>query len=53
MCRKLSPFLHRLINSAGISAFNTAKDMQLIRHNMLYVSRLRALQLSSRQRYIA
>ena len=47
------PFLHRSINRAGITTYNTAKHMQLIGYNMLDVSRLRALQLSSRQRYIA
>ena len=39
-------FLHRLFNRAG----NTATH---IGYNMLDVSRLRALQLSSRQSYIA
>ena len=47
------PFLHRLSNRAEITAHNTATYMQLIGYNMLDVSRLRALQLSSRQRYIA
>ena len=50
---KKLPFLHRMINSAGITANNTATHMQLIGYNMRDVSRLRALQLSSRQRYIA
>ena len=50
---KYLPFLHRLINRAGITSHNTATDMQLIGYNMLDVSPLRALQLSSRQRYIA
>ena len=50
---KLLPFLHRLINRTGITAHTTAIHMQLIGYNMLDVSRLRALQLSSRQRYIA
>ena len=45
--------LHRLINRAGITAHNTATHMQLIAYNMLGVSRLCALQRSSRQRYIA
>ena len=49
--KKLS-FLHRLINIAGITAQNTATYMQLIGYNMLDVSRLHVLQLSSRQRYI-
>ena len=39
-----------LINRAGI---NTAAYMKLIGYNMLDFSRLRALRLSSRQRYIA
>ena len=47
------PFLHRLINRAGITAHNTATHMQLIGYNMRDVSPLRALQLSSRQRYMA
>ena len=51
--RQMLPFLHRLSNRAGIIAHNTATYMQLIHYNMLDVSRLRALQLSSRQRYIA
>ena len=46
-------FLHRLINRAGITTHNTATHMQLIGNNMLDVSCLRALQLSSRQRYVA
>ena len=50
---KQLPFLHRLINSAGITAHNTATYTHLICYKMLDVSRLRALQLSSRQRYIA
>ena len=50
---KKLPFLHRLINRAGITAHNTSTHMQLIGYNMLVVIRLRALQLSSRQRYIA
>ena len=45
---KYLPFLHRLINRAGITSHNTATDMQLIGYNMLDVSPLRALQLSSR-----
>ena len=45
-------FFHRLSNRAGITAHNTATYMQLIGYNILDVSRLRALQLSSRQRYI-
>ena len=47
------PFLHRLINRAGITALNTATHMQLIIYSVLDVSRLRALQLSPGQRYIA
>ena len=50
---KYLPFLHRLINRVGITAHNTATHMQLIGYKMFDVSRLRALQLSSRQRYIA
>ena len=50
---KQLPFLHRLINRTGITAHHTATHMHLISDNMLDVSRLRALQLSSRQRYIA
>ena len=50
---KWSPFLHRLTNRAENLAHTTATHMQLISHNMNYVSRLRSLQLSSRQRYIA
>ena len=46
-------FLHRLINRAGITAHNNAIYMQLIGYNMLDASRIHALQLSSRQRYIA
>ena len=38
---------------ARITAHNTATHMQLMGYNMLDVSRLRAVQLSSRQRYIA
>ena len=45
--------LHRLGNRAGITANNTATYMQLIGYNMLDVSHISALQLSSRQRYIA
>ena len=47
------PFLHHFINRAGITAHNTATHMQLIAYDMRDVSHLRALQLSSRQRYIA
>ena len=50
---KYLPFLHRLINRAGITAHNTATHRQLMGYNMLGFSRLRALWLSSRQRYIA
>ena len=50
---KLLPFLHRLINIAGITANTTTTYMRLIGYNMFDVSRLCALQLSSRQRYIA
>ena len=50
---KYSPFLHRLINRAGTSALCTAIHWELISNNMVYVSRLHALQLSSRQRFIA
>ena len=50
---KSLPFLHRLINRPGITSHNTATHMQLIGYNMLDVSCLRALQRSSRQRYIA
>ena len=46
-------FLHRLSNRARITAHNTAIYMQLIGYNMLDVSNLCALQLSSRQRYVA
>ena len=53
ICGHMLPFLHRLSNRAGITAHNTATYMQLIGFNMLDVSRLRALQLSLRQRYIA
>ena len=49
---KKLPFLNRSIKRAGITALNTATHMQLIGNNMLDVSRLRALQLSSRQCYI-
>ena len=48
-----SPFLHRLINGAETFAHMTATHMQLIGHHIIYVSCLRTLQLSSRQRYIA
>ena len=50
---KRLPFLHRMINRGANTAHNTATHMQLIGYNMLGVNRLRALQLSSRQRYIA
>ena len=50
---KYLPFLHRLLKRAGITANNTATHMQLTGYSMLDVNRLRALQLSSRQRYIA
>ena len=53
ICGQMPPFLHRLSNRAGFTAHNTATYMQLIGYNMHDVSRLRALQLSSRQRYIA
>ena len=46
-------FLHRSIKSADITANNTATHMELISYNMLDVSRLRALKLASRSRYIA
>ena len=46
---KKLPFLHRLTNKAGIS-YNSAKHMQLIGHNMVYVSGPRMLQVSSGQR---
>ena len=46
------PFLHPLINRAGIKANNTATHMQLIGYTMLDVSHLCTLQLSSRQRVI-
>ena len=49
---KQLPFLHQLINKAGITAHDTATHMQLIGYNMLDVCLLRALQLSSRQPYI-
>ena len=49
---QMLPFLHWLSNRVGITA-HTVTYMQLIGYNMLGVSRLRALQLSSRQRYIA
>ena len=49
---KRSPFLHRLNNRAENQAHTTATYMQLTSHNMNYVSRLRVLQISSRQRYI-
>ena len=48
---KKLPFLHPLLNRAGITAHNTMTHMKLIGYNMLDVSRL--LQLSPRQRYIA
>ena len=51
--RQMLPFLHWLSNRAGVTAHNTVTYMQLIGYNMLGVSRLRALRLSSRQRYIA
>ena len=51
--RKKLPFLHRFINRAGNTAHNTATLMQLMGNIMLDVSRLRTLQLSSRQCYIA
>ena len=38
MSGKLPPFLHPLINRAEISAVNTATYMQLIHHNIAYVS---------------
>ena len=50
---QMLPFLHWLSNRAGITAHNTVTYMQLIGFNMLGVSRLRALQLSSRQRFIS
>ena len=50
---KWLPFLNRLINRARITAHNTAIHMLLIDYNLLDVSCLRSLQLSSRQRYIA
>ena len=50
---KQLPFLHRLVNKAGITSHNTATHMQLISYNMLNVNPLRALQRSSRQRYVA
>ena len=50
---KSLPFLHHLISRAGITAQNTATHKQLVGYKMLDVSRLHALQLSSRQRYIA
>ena len=50
---QMLPFLHWLSNRAGITAHNTVTYMQLIDYNKLGVSRLHALQLSSRQRYIA
>ena len=53
VCGKKFPFLHHLINRAGITAHDTATHMQLVGYNMLDVSRLCVLQLSSRQRYIA
>ena len=51
--RQMPPFLYWLSNRAGFTAHNTATYMQLIGYNMLGVSPLPALQLSSRQRYIA
>ena len=51
--RQMLPFLHWLSNRAGVTAHNTVTYMQLIGYSMLGVSRLRALRLSSRQRYIA
>ena len=50
---QMLPFLRWLSNRAGITAHDTVTYMQLISYNMLGVSRLRALQLSSRQRYMA
>ena len=50
---KRLPFLHLLTNRAEKLAHTTATHMQLICHSMNYVSRLRPLQLSSRQCYIA
>ena len=50
---KLLPFLHPLINRAGIAENNTATYMRLISYNLFDVSYLRALQLLSRQHYIA
>ena len=47
------PFLHRLINRAEITVHHTATHMQLIGYNMLDVSRLPVLQLSSRQCFLA
>ena len=44
--------VHRLINRAGITVHNTATHMQFIDYNMLDVSSLCVLQLTSRQRYI-
>ena len=49
----MSPFLHRYINRAAISAFSSAKHLRLIRHTMVYVSHLRETQILSRQHYIA
>ena len=51
--RKQLSFLHRLLYRAGITAHNTATHMQLIGYNILGVSRLCTLQLSSRQHYKA
>ena len=45
---KRSAFLHRLANRAENLTHTTATHMQLICHSMNYVTRLRALQLSSR-----
>ena len=50
--RKLLPFLHRLINRAGISTSNTKTYMQLVCHEMVNDSPLSPLRLSSTQRYI-
>ena len=50
---KKLPFLHSLIDRAGITAHNTATHMHLIGYNMFDVSRLLALQMSSRQRFLA
>ena len=50
---KKLPFLHRLTNRAGITSNSTAIYMRLIGYNIFDVRRLYALQLSSRQRYVA